>query len=120
MHNKAGSPVAFVEYSVIYSTRSEAFLFKLFLPSPHSFSSLVRRSRRRASSSTQDVRLATHAMNALQGYVLFSSDRGGMRIEYAKNKMGEVSTQIIPVSAAPTPPPQSQQQPQSSIAHLIN
>ena len=39
-------------------------------------------------------------MNALQGYVLFSSDRGGMRIEYAKNKMGEVSnTQItIPVS----------------------
>lgn len=36
-------------------------------------------------------------MNALQGYVLFSSDRGGMRIEYAKNKMGEVSTQIISV-----------------------
>lgn len=30
-------------------------------------------------------------MNTLQGYVLFSSDRGGMRIEYAKNKMGEVS-----------------------------
>lgn len=28
-------------------------------------------------------------MNALQGYVLFSSDRGGMRIEFAKNKMGE-------------------------------
>lgn len=31
-------------------------------------------------------------MNALQGYVLFSSDRGGMRIEFAKNKMGESST----------------------------
>ncbi|CAG2168883.1 unnamed protein product, partial [Oppiella nova] len=28
-------------------------------------------------------------------YVLFSSDRGGMRIEYAKNKMGEVSQQTI-------------------------
>ncbi|XP_022238525.1 protein couch potato-like isoform X2 [Limulus polyphemus] len=39
----------------------------------------------------QDVRLAAHAMNAFQGYVLFSSDRGGIRIEYAKNKMGEVS-----------------------------
>jgi hypothetical protein len=37
-------------------------------------------------------------MNALQGYVLFSSDRGGMRIEYAKNKMGEVSQQTISVS----------------------
>jgi len=64
MHNKGGTPVAFVEYS--------------------------------------DVRFANHSMNALQGYVLFSSDRGGMRIEYAKNKMGEVSTlstQItIPVS----------------------
>jgi hypothetical protein len=44
-----------------------------------------------------DVRLATHAMNALQGYVLFSSDRGGMRIEYAKNKMGEVSQQTISI-----------------------
>lgn len=37
-------------------------------------------------------------MNALQGYVLFSSDRGGMRIEYAKNKMGEVSQTTISVS----------------------
>ncbi|XP_054927338.1 uncharacterized protein cpo isoform X12 [Dermacentor andersoni] len=42
----------------------------------------------------QDVRLATHAMNALQGCVLFSSDRGGVRIEFAKNKMGEVSCSI--------------------------
>lgn len=39
----------------------------------------------------QDVRLASHAMNTVQGYVLFSSDRGGMRIEYAKNKMGDVN-----------------------------
>ncbi|RWS31799.1 protein couch potato-like protein [Leptotrombidium deliense] len=63
MHNKGGTPVAFVEYS--------------------------------------DVRFATHAMSALQGYVLFSSDRGGMRIEYAKNKMGEVSSQAIVVRVAP-------------------
>lgn len=38
-------------------------------------------------------------MNALQGYVLFSSDRGGMRIEYAKNKMGELP-QTVTVRAA--------------------
>lgn len=43
----------------------------------------------------QDIRLATHAMTALQGYVLFSSDRGGIRIEYAKNKMGEVSGHLV-------------------------
>ena len=31
-------------------------------------------------------------MNALQGFILFSSsDRGGIRIEYAKNKMGDIS-----------------------------
>lgn len=52
MHNKGGSPVAFVEF--------------------------------------QDVRQATEAMNRLHGFVLLSSDRGGIRIEYAKNKMGEV------------------------------
>ena len=38
----------------------------------------------------QDVRQATEAMSRLQGFVLLSSDRGGIRIEYAKNKMGEV------------------------------
>ncbi|XP_062605417.1 U1 small nuclear ribonucleoprotein A-like isoform X1 [Saccostrea cucullata] len=52
MHNKGGSPVAFVEF--------------------------------------QDVRQAGEAMGRLQGFVLLSSDRGGIRIEYAKNKMGEV------------------------------
>uniref|UniRef100_A0A2C9LGU8 RRM domain-containing protein n=1 Tax=Biomphalaria glabrata TaxID=6526 RepID=A0A2C9LGU8_BIOGL len=52
MHNKGGSPVAFVEF--------------------------------------QDVRQAQEAMTRLQGFVLLSSDRGGIRIEYAKNKMGEV------------------------------
>lgn len=54
MHNKGGSPVAFVEFS--------------------------------------DVRVASAALTALQGFVLASSDRGGMRIEYAKTKMGEVGT----------------------------
>ncbi|XP_071140175.1 U1 small nuclear ribonucleoprotein A-like isoform X16 [Mytilus edulis] len=52
MHNKGGSPVAFVEF--------------------------------------QDLKQATEALNRLQGFVLLSSDRGGIRIEYAKNKMGEV------------------------------
>ncbi|XP_067136177.1 protein couch potato-like isoform X2 [Centruroides vittatus] len=39
----------------------------------------------------QDIRLATHALSSLHGAILFSSDRGGIRIEYAKNKMGEAS-----------------------------
>lgn len=38
-----------------------------------------------------DIRQATQAMNSLQGFQITSSDRGGMRIEYAKNKMGDVS-----------------------------
>ena len=29
-------------------------------------------------------------MTRLQGFILLSSERGGIRIEYAKNKMGEV------------------------------
>lgn len=49
----------------------------------------------------QDVRYAANSMNALQGYVLFSSDRGGMRIEFAKNKMGETAnTNVIGTSTA--------------------
>jgi len=36
-----------------------------------------------------DVRCATQAMAALQGSYLRYSDRGGIRIEYAKTKMGE-------------------------------
>ena len=52
MHNKAGAPVAFVEY--------------------------------------RDVRTATDAMTRLQGFILLSSERGGIRIEYAsKAKLGE-------------------------------
>lgn len=49
MHNKGGSPVAFMEY--------------------------------------QDVRFAAQVMAALQGTFLLSSDRGAIRIEYAKSKM---------------------------------
>ena len=42
----------------------------------------------------QELRQATEALNRLQGFVLLSSDRGGIRIEYAKNKMGEVVSAI--------------------------
>ncbi|VDM23781.1 unnamed protein product [Toxocara canis] len=38
-----------------------------------------------------DIRQATQAMTSLQGFQISSSERGGMRIEYAKNKMGDVS-----------------------------
>ncbi|CAG5088868.1 Similar to cpo: Protein couch potato (Drosophila melanogaster), partial [Cotesia congregata] len=38
----------------------------------------------------QDVRYAAQAMGALQGSLLLSSDRGPIRIEYAKSKMAEV------------------------------
>lgn len=38
----------------------------------------------------QDVRYAAQAMAALQGSLLLSSDRGPIRIEYAKSKMAEV------------------------------
>lgn len=35
------------------------------------------------------VAQATQAMYQLQGKLLSSSDRGGIRIEFAKNKMGD-------------------------------
>lgn len=38
----------------------------------------------------QDVRYAAQAMSTLQGSLLVSSDRGAIRIEYAKSKMAEV------------------------------
>ncbi|OXU17800.1 hypothetical protein TSAR_010042 [Trichomalopsis sarcophagae] len=38
----------------------------------------------------QDVRYAAQAMATLQGSLLVSSDRGAIRIEYAKSKMAEV------------------------------
>ncbi|XP_026683623.1 cell wall integrity protein scw1-like [Diaphorina citri] len=51
MHNKGGSPVAFIEYT--------------------------------------DVNFAIQAMSNLNGSYLASSDRGAIRIEYAKTKMAE-------------------------------
>jgi len=41
-------------------------------------------------SLQDDIVLATDAMNKLQGAVLPSSERGGIRIEYARTKMGDV------------------------------
>lgn len=38
----------------------------------------------------QDIRYAAQAMATLQGSLLVSSDRGAIRIEYAKSKMAEV------------------------------
>lgn len=38
-----------------------------------------------------DVRQAAAAMGALQGFALPNSDRGGLRIEYARNKMADVN-----------------------------
>jgi len=37
-----------------------------------------------------DLKCASQVMAALQGSFLISSDRGAMRIEYAKTKMAEV------------------------------
>ncbi|XP_073996488.1 protein couch potato-like isoform X4 [Rhodnius prolixus] len=42
----------------------------------------------------KDVKCAGHAMAALQGSYLLSSDRGAIRIEYAKTKMTEGSSRI--------------------------
>ena len=41
-------------------------------------------------STQDDIVLATDAMHKLQGVVLPSSERGGIRIEYARTKMGDV------------------------------
>lgn len=39
-----------------------------------------------------DIVAAMHAKNILHGQALFTSENGGMRIEFAKNRMGEVSS----------------------------
>ncbi|XP_057315652.1 RNA-binding protein, mRNA-processing factor 2a-like isoform X4 [Hydractinia symbiolongicarpus] len=36
-----------------------------------------------------DLLCAVHAKSSLQGQVLFTSENGGMRVEFAKNRMGE-------------------------------
>ncbi|KAL3997538.1 RNA recognition motif family protein [Acanthocheilonema viteae] len=41
----------------------------------------------------RDVRQATLVMNALQGCRISNSHRGGIRIEYARNRMGDVTGQ---------------------------
>ncbi|XP_014666811.1 PREDICTED: RNA-binding protein with multiple splicing 2-like, partial [Priapulus caudatus] len=67
MHNKGGSPVAFVEF--------------------------------------EDIRSATQGLHSLQGFTLLSSERGGMRIEYAKHKMGETGHMKEEMSGqSPVPP----------------
>ena len=49
----------------------------------------------------QDVRCATDALNRLQGFILLSSERGGIRIEYAKTKdhMVRVHILLLPIIA---------------------
>ena len=39
-----------------------------------------------------DVRFAAQALITLQGTYLLSSDRGGVRIEYARSRMAEIGT----------------------------
>lgn len=72
MHNKNGSPVAFIEYQVVL---------------------LVKEIDKKYYS--QDVRSASQAMNCLQGTHPISSDRGGIRIEFAKQKMGDLNVSVI-------------------------
>lgn len=43
-----------------------------------------------AFAEYQDLTCAAQAMSSLQGTYLLSSDRGAIRIEYAKTKMSEV------------------------------
>nr|CAD7567199.1 unnamed protein product [Timema californicum] len=47
----------------------------------------------------QDVRFAAQAMNTLQGSFLLSSDRGAIRIEYAKSKMAELANALVMLSS---------------------
>ena len=47
-----------------------------------------------------DVRFAAQALVSLQGTYLLSSDRGGVRIEYARNKMAETGAGGVLVGTA--------------------
>nr|6DG0_A Chain A, Mec-8 protein [Caenorhabditis elegans]6DG0_B Chain B, Mec-8 protein [Caenorhabditis elegans] len=38
-----------------------------------------------------DLQKATQAMISLQGFQITANDRGGLRIEYARNKMADVN-----------------------------
>lgn len=46
----------------------------------------------------QDVRCASQVMAALQGSFLLSSDRGPIRIEYAKSKMAAEVGSLIAIT----------------------
>lgn len=48
-----------------------------------------------AFAEFQDVRCAGHAKAALHGSFLLSSDRGAIRVEYAKAKMAEVGILFV-------------------------
>ena len=58
-----------------------------------------------------DVRCAAQALVSLQGTYLLSSDRGGVRIEYARNKMAETGA-----TGGPTSSPTSSSSPSSLLA----
>ena len=49
----------------------------------------------------QDLRFAGEAMNHLQGACLMSSERGGMRIELARQRMGEGGVGLAPLGPLP-------------------
>ncbi|KHN79111.1 Protein couch potato [Toxocara canis] len=116
MHTKGGTSVAFVEYSDIrQATQAMTSLQGFQISSSErggmrieyaknkmgdifrSFPGFCRlRMHTKGGTSVafveySDIRQATQAMTSLQGFQISSSERGGMRIEYAKNKMGDVS-----------------------------
>lgn len=124
MHNKNGSPVAFVEYTVRKNVQKKIKILKIYIKANffiwwtylikflHFINYALRTAVRRLRTPSlwcrcfvlwwcgfalwrlifQDVRQAIQAMSSLQGFTLLSSDRGGIRIEFAKHKMGEVRT----------------------------
>lgn len=71
INSKGGFPVAFVEFQG--SDESVRY---------HPY-------RKENNHDYKGIRYATHAMNMLQGAMLHSSIKGGIRIEYAKSRMGD-------------------------------
>lgn len=56
-----------------------------------------------AFAEFRDVHTAGHAMQLLQGKYLLSSDRGAIRIEYAKSKMSHEQFHHYPISQMMAP-----------------
>lgn len=75
VNNRGGFPVAFVEFQ----SNEESNRFHPY------------RKENSHENTFQSIRYAADAMNKLQGAVLASSVRGGIRIEYAKTKMGDAN-----------------------------